>query len=81
MTSKVQKSGNCLSINIPKVLAEKADLHKGLKVSFDFKDGNILIIPDNKKETLADMLKSLSKDNIPEFINLGPDVGREKIDY
>lgn len=77
MTTKVQKSGNSLSINIPKALAEKAHLQKGSKVSFDYKGGKILVIPEEKKETLEDMLKGLTPENMPEFIDWGPDVGKE----
>ena len=81
MTTKVQKSGNCLSINIPKALAQKASLQKGSRVSFDFKGGKILVIPEKKEETLEDMLKGLTPENMPEFIDFGPDVGREIVEY
>jgi antitoxin MazE len=80
MTTKVQKSGNCLSINIPKALAAKANITKGSKVSFDFKAGKILVIPEEKKETLADLLKGLTPENRHELVDWGPDVGREIIE-
>ena len=81
VSTKVQKSGNTLSINIPKVLAERAKLIKGSKVSFDFKGGKILVIPEEKEETLEDMLKGCTPENMPEFIDFGPDVGREIVEY
>ncbi|MES2059733.1 MAG: AbrB/MazE/SpoVT family DNA-binding domain-containing protein [Patescibacteria group bacterium] len=80
MTTKVQKSGNTLSINIPKAVAEKARIHKGSRVSFDFKGGKILVTPERKELTLEDMLRGLTPENTPEFIDFGPDVGREIID-
>ncbi len=81
MTTKVQKSGNSLSINIPKSLASRASLLKGSEVSFDFIEGKIIIVPEKKKLTLADMLAQITPENAPEFIDWGPDVGREIVEY
>lgn len=80
MTTKVQKSGNTLSINIPKAVALKACIRKGSRVSFDLKGGAILVIPEKKELTLAGMLEGLTPENMPEFIDFGPDVGKEIID-
>ena len=80
MTTKVQKSGNSLSINIPKAVALKARIYKGSRVSFDFKGGKILVIPQNGKGTLADLLKGFTPENRHELWDWGPDVGREIIE-
>jgi antitoxin MazE len=79
MISKVQKSGNSLGINIPKIYANKAGITKGSKVSFDFKNGAIMILP-YKEETLEDLLKDYNIENRHESVDWGDDLGREIID-
>jgi antitoxin component of MazEF toxin-antitoxin module len=39
----------------------------------------LLLQPKKKKETLEDLVAKINKDNLPEYIDWGPDVGREII--
>lgn len=79
MNTKVQKTGNSLSVSIPKFVTQKLALKKGSEVTFSLEGNKILIIPSQKKETLKDMLKSVSKNNRPEFVDFGTDAGTEVI--
>jgi antitoxin component of MazEF toxin-antitoxin module len=79
MTTKVQKTGNSLSVSIPKFVTQKLSLKKGSEVTFSLEGNKILIIPSQKKETLTDMLQSISKTNLPEFVDFGDDTGTEVI--
>ncbi|MEI8061666.1 MAG: AbrB/MazE/SpoVT family DNA-binding domain-containing protein [bacterium] len=78
MTTKVHKIGNSLGIHIPKHIAEKARLQKGDPVSVEYSAGKILVVP-NKKETLEDLLKSISPTNSHPLYDWGDDVGNEII--
>lgn len=80
MNTKIQKSGNSFSLYLPQFIIKKAKIKKGSEVSVDFQDDKIIITPSKKTLTLKEMLKSVSKNNRPELIDFGEDVGREVID-
>ena len=79
MKTKVHKIGNSLSIYIPKSLALKTGLTKGAPVELRSVGPRIIVEPALPKETLDDLLASLTPNNRNEFVDFGPDVGQEII--
>jgi antitoxin component of MazEF toxin-antitoxin module len=80
MINKVQKSGNSLGVHIPKLFTTKAGITKGSEVTFEFKNGNIIIIPCKKEDMkLEDLLRDYNIENRNEVIDWGNNVGREII--
>ena len=62
--AKIQKWGNSLGIRIPKSVIEKANLEENSEVEIENKDGAIIIFPRQKKESLADLLSQITKNNL-----------------
>lgn len=78
MTTKVRKWGNSLAIRIPKDAAERLGLLENSSISFKEEKHSLIIT--RKKEagySLSEMLRGVTKENIPEVVDWGPDIGNE----
>lgn len=64
MSSKIKKWGNSLGVRIPKTIIKEADLDENSEVEIQHKNGNIIIIPIQKKYVLSDLLKKITKKNL-----------------
>jgi antitoxin MazE len=64
MSAKIQKWGNSLGIRIPKTVIEKTNLNENSEVEIQHKDGNIIIMPIQKKYELKCLLKEITKSNL-----------------
>ncbi len=78
MRVKVQKWGNSLALRIPKPFAEEAEVREGGVVDLSVEDGNLVVTPvAQRKYTLKQLLRKVSKYNLHGEINYGGPVGRE----
>jgi len=78
MTTKVQKWGNSLAVRLPKEAAKSVGLRQGSVVSIISTDDLISIKPVSKpKETLAQMVRKITKKNRHALIDWGAPVGKE----
>jgi antitoxin MazE len=79
MKTKAQKWGNSLAVRVPKGITEQAGV--GVNDVLDIevaKDGVICLRPRRRqKYRLNDLLKGMTKENMPSEIGFGRPVGRE----
>ena len=81
MTTKIQKWGNSLGIRLPKVLIESTSFSLGSEVEVEKKGSQIILkVVENKRPTLKDLLKGMTKANFEPMLDWGPDVGKEIIE-
>ncbi len=64
MSAKIQKWGNSLGVRIPKTIIDKTKLDEHSEVEIEHKDGNIIIMPVQKKYSLEQLLKKVTKSNL-----------------
>jgi len=78
MIAKVQKWGNSLAVRIPRSYAHDARLASGSPVEISLQDGKIIVVPTRAGQfRLDDLLKGVTKKNVPSEIDTGKPVGRE----
>jgi antitoxin MazE len=78
MNATVQKWGNSLALRIPNSFAKDIHLHRGSLVDVAVSNGSMVVKPNRqKKYTLSQLLKSVSKVNIHCEHDSGGPVGKE----
>jgi antitoxin MazE len=64
MSVKIQKWGNSLGVRIPKAAIEKANLRENSEVEVEFKNGSIVIVPQNTRYSLESLLDQITRSNL-----------------
>ena len=78
MQTRVQKWGNSLAVRIPKSFAAEAGLHADAAVNLSLVKGKLVVQPIRPQPlTLAELLRGVTKDNLPGEWLTGPAVGKE----
>ena len=80
MPTKVHKIGNSFGIYIPKAVAERKGFKRGTVLKLQESGAGFLVLPLVKKEkkyTLAQLLKGVTKRNTHPLVDWGPAVGKE----
>jgi antitoxin MazE len=78
MQTKIEKWGDNLAILIPKSFAMQSDLKLNEMVDVIVDETKIIITPvKEKKYSLEDLLKGVSKANLHEEVDTGSPVGKE----
>lgn len=78
METKIQKWGNSLAVRLPKTIITKKALTEGTRVLITEQDDSILIQSARENtETLPDLLKRISKDNLHLETDWGKPQGKE----
>ena len=78
MTTKVKMWGNSLGVHIPKHVSEELRLRAGSEVQVSLKGKVVTIKPvQEKKETLQDLVKGITKKNRHEETDWGYPIGKE----
>ncbi|MBV8904604.1 MAG: AbrB/MazE/SpoVT family DNA-binding domain-containing protein [Acidobacteriia bacterium] len=78
MKATVKKWGNSAAVRIPASVMEATHLHLDESVDVHEEKGRIIIEPLRKKSyRLEDLIKGISKKNLPELIDFGSAMGRE----
>lgn len=78
MNATVQKWGNSLALRIPKSLANDVDLHQGSVVELKVVEGEMVVKPKNERKlSLAQMLKRVTKKNLHAETDWGRPLGKE----
>jgi antitoxin MazE len=82
MQAQVMKWGNSLAVRIPKPIADDARLQLGdpLEIAVD-DDGGVQIHRAGKIPTLAQMVAQITPENRYAEISLGPEVGKEAVEW
>jgi antitoxin MazE len=78
MKTRVQKWGNSLALRIPKSFAEEAGLRANGAVDLSLVGGTLVVQPIAPQPvTLDELLRGVTKDNIPGEWDTGPTTGKE----
>ena len=78
MKTRVQKWGNSLTLRIPKSFADEAGLRANGAVELSVVAGTLVVQPVAPQSvTLEELLRCVTKDNIPGEWDTGPATGRE----
>lgn len=77
MITTVQRWGNSLAIRIPKPFAVETDLQENSEVDIALDGDRIVVSPARKEFRLADLVRSISPQNLHREISWGDSTGRE----
>ena len=78
MKTKAQKWGNSLAVRLPKGITEQAGVVVNDTLDIEVAEGVILLKPRRRqKYRLNDLMKGMTKQNMPAGIDFGRPVGRE----
>jgi antitoxin MazE len=77
MRTRVAKWGNSLAVRIPAAVAEEVNLHEGDALVLQSTPDGLTLIRETAKLTMAEMLAGVTDDNIHEYVDFGPPVGKE----
>jgi len=78
MTTTVQKWGNSLALRIPSSIAKDVHLHQGSEVEVAIVKGVLVVKPKRRRRlSLEQLLKSVSKANLPKESDWGKPQGKE----
>jgi antitoxin MazE len=78
MKTRVQKWGNSLALRIPKAFAEEAGLRANGAVDLTLVAGALVVRPLAPQPlTLEELLRGVTKENIPVEWGTGPATGKE----
>jgi antitoxin MazE len=78
MKTRVQKWGNSLAVRIPKSFAAEAGLRANAAVDLSLLEGALVIQPIVRPPlTLAELLRGITKGNLPTEWDTGPAAGKE----
>ena len=74
--------GNSLAVRIPKALAEALKVSDGKQAEINVENGTLVLRPIVKpgrkpRYTLDELLRGITKDNVPQEIDWGPARGKE----
>jgi antitoxin MazE len=73
----INKWGNSLGVRIPQEVAKEIGLKVGSVVEVTVIDGNVVILPIVRKDTLADLLEGVTPDLIGGEVDWGHPIGAE----
>ncbi|MBI2993373.1 MAG: AbrB/MazE/SpoVT family DNA-binding domain-containing protein [Gammaproteobacteria bacterium] len=77
MRAKARKWGNSLAIRIPKAIADQAGVREDDELYIVVKAETILIKPQRREPTLAQLLEDITPENLHGEVDTGPSQGRE----
>ena len=77
MYTTIQKWGNSQAVRIPKSILEKAQLKESDPVEIKVHEGNVIIIPVNKRKNLAERIAEYEGDYKCEEWDTGKPIGKE----
>jgi len=78
MHAKIQKWGNSLAVRIPKGFAKQINLDEGASIDISLNKQTIVMKPrEEKKYTLEELLRGVTKKNIHHEEDTGPALGGE----
>lgn len=82
MWAQVLKRGNSLAVRIPKSVAEDVHFHVGdpLEIAVG-SDGVVQLHRVGDVPTLAELVAQITPDNRYSEVSIGPEIGREAVEW
>ena len=82
MKTQIGKWGNSLAVRIPKALAEALKVSDGKQAEIKVENGTLVLRPIVKpgrkpRYTLDELLRGMTKDNVPQEVDWGSSRGNE----
>ena len=81
MKARMVKWGNSLAVRIPKPIIEEVHLKEGDFLEIEAGEGQINLRRASKMPTLAQLVSQITQDNRYSEISMGPEVGKEKVEW
>jgi len=78
MLTKVQKWGNSLAVRIPSAFAKEIGLYPDTEVELKLEDDRLVIVPNNRKKQLEELLEQITPENLHGEIDWGKKSGKEE---
>ncbi len=79
--AQVVKWGNSLAVRIPKPVAEKAGVAEGDPVILEAARGEIKLVRGERIPSLKELVAQITPENRYEEISIGPERGREIVEW
>ncbi len=79
--AQIVKWGNSLAVRIPKKLAKEAHVQEGDAIVIEVLEGHIQLRPTERIPTLEELVAQITPENRHKEISIGPDRGREKVEW
>lgn len=80
MATSIASWGSSAGIRIPKEFMSRAGLSLGQRVDLEVVPDGVLIRPSRPKFDINDLVSRITPENMHEYIDFGPSVGREIVD-
>lgn len=80
MEVEIGKWGNSLALRIPMSLVKELSLHAGEKAELFAEEGKLILKPKQRAYTFDELMDMVTPENMHDFIETGPAVGKEIID-
>ncbi|HLJ76340.1 MAG TPA: AbrB/MazE/SpoVT family DNA-binding domain-containing protein [Acidobacteriaceae bacterium] len=82
MRVQMQKWGNSLAVRIPRHIADEANLAEGDSIEIQVSAvGAVQLEKADKVPTLSQLVSQITLENRYEEIALGPEVGKESVEW
>jgi len=79
--AQVVKWGNSLAVRIPKTIAKAARMKEGDSIVIEVSKQGIELRPVERIPTLEELVAQITPENRHEEISMGPERGREKVEW
>lgn len=80
MATNISTWGSSAGIRIPKDFMTRSGLSVGQRVDLEVVPEGVLIRPSRPKFDINELVSQITDENMHDFIDFGPSVGREIID-
>jgi antitoxin MazE len=78
MRARVSRWGNSLAIRLPRTVADELGVKEGESVELRMKEGAVVIRASKRPYRLADLLRQITPDNVPDAVEFSP-IGKESL--
>jgi antitoxin MazE len=83
----VARGGNSAAVRLPKAVVKQLGLAEGMVLDLSVDDGGVRLVPPPREpepdpitlEWIVSEMRRLGRDNEPETVDWGPDVGSERV--
>ena len=80
-SSQIVRWGNSLAVRIPKAVAEEASVSEGDPIELEAEHGEIKIILRERVPSLKELVSRITPENRHGETLVGPEVGKEVIEW
>ncbi len=79
--AQIAKWGNSLAVRIPKPVAEEAGVSEGDSIVIEAENGHISVRRKQRIPTLRELVAKITPENRYDEISVGPERGKENLEW